>query len=167
MPLALAETASKSGGDSAKGMTPADGPKEALEKPRPQSGMALADQSAAEREAPTSLADVNPTAGANGIGISEPEQAKAAATQLPARGIFRIQVASVPNEEGAAQEWKRLKNIEPELLSNLSLTLSRADLGARGVFYRLQVGPLPDASEAERLCAALRDRKLGCLVVRP
>jgi len=44
---------------------------------------------------------------------------------------------------------------------------TRVDLGEKGVFYRVQAGPLADAAAAERLCAELKERKQGCIVVKP
>ena len=49
----------------------------------------------------------------------------------------------------------------------LPLLMKRADLGDKGVFYRLQAGPLSDAAAAETLCGKLKQRNVGCLIVRP
>ncbi len=44
----------------------------------------------------------------------------------------------------------------------------RVDLGAgKGIFYRLQAGPIPDRETADTLCAELKRQKVGCLVVEP
>ena len=43
----------------------------------------------------------------------------------------------------------------------------RVDLGAKGIFYRVQAGPIADGNVAERSCAALKARHVGCLVVKP
>jgi cell division septation protein DedD len=42
--------------------------------------------------------------------------------------------------------------------------VTRVDLGARGTFHRLLVGPLPDRAAAESLCEQLRSRHQGCIV---
>ncbi len=44
---------------------------------------------------------------------------------------------------------------------------SGRDLGAKGVFYRLQAGPLADAGRAKGLCEALARRNVRCLVITP
>ncbi len=53
-----------------------------------------------------------------------------------------------------------------DLLGGLTLTVERADLGEKGVFYRVQAGPVADEAAARKLCAALGERKQACLVVR-
>ena len=80
---------------------------------------------------------------------------------------FRIQLASVRDTSGAEAEWKRLSSKNKDLLGSLQMYLKRADLGEKGVFYRLQAGPLPDAAAAETLCGNLKQRNVGCLIVRP
>ncbi|URK18636.1 SPOR domain-containing protein [Thalassospira sp. GO-4] len=80
---------------------------------------------------------------------------------------FRIQLASVRDENGAAAEWKRLSSKNKDLLGSLQMFVQRTDLGDKGVFYRLQAGPLADATAAEKLCGDLKQRNVGCLIVRP
>ena len=82
-------------------------------------------------------------------------------------GGFKVQLAAVRSEEAAKQEWNRLKNRYKEELRALTLTVQRVDLGAgKGVYYRIQAGPLNEAA-AERTCAALKAKNHACLVVRP
>jgi len=70
-------------------------------------------------------------------------------------------------QEGAAQEWERLKRQNADLLGALSVATERVDLGDKGIFYRIQAGPLADGAEADRICSALRQRNVGCLLVKP
>jgi hypothetical protein len=87
--------------------------------------------------------------------------AKLAAPQQP--GGARIQLASVRSEEAARQEWDRIKRANPDLLGSVSATPVRADLGEKGVFYRLQTAPIADA---ERVCGELKRRNIGCIIAR-
>lgn len=82
-------------------------------------------------------------------------------------GDFRIQLASVREESGASAEWKRLSSKNKDLLGSLQMFVQRTDVTDKGVFYRVQAGPLADASAAEKLCADLKQRNVGCLIVRP
>ncbi|MCW9032818.1 MAG: SPOR domain-containing protein [Rhodospirillales bacterium] len=84
-----------------------------------------------------------------------------------ASGKYKIQLASVRSEAAAAGEWKRLSKRNSDLLGKLSMSLMKADLGDKGIFYRLRAGPLPDEAAAKKLCADLSAKKIGCLVVRP
>jgi hypothetical protein len=87
--------------------------------------------------------------------------AKPAAPQQT--GGARIQLASVRSEEAARQEWDRIKRANPDLLGSVSATPVRADLGEKGVFYRLQTAPIADA---ERVCGELKRRNIGCIIAR-
>lgn len=83
-------------------------------------------------------------------------------------GDYRIQLASLRSSGAVERTWKRYVASHPGLLGGLGLTVVRRDLGSgKGVYYRLQAGPLPDAVAARDLCARLKRRKLNCLVVRP
>ena len=86
----------------------------------------------------------------------------------PANGKgFRLQVASVKTEDGAKQEGERIRRQNADILGALSYRAERVDLGERGVFFRVQIGPIADGSEAERICGALRSRNVGCILVKP
>ncbi|WNJ98249.1 SPOR domain-containing protein [Thalassospiraceae bacterium LMO-JJ14] len=81
---------------------------------------------------------------------------------------YRIQLAASRSEDAVKSEWDRLRRRHVDLLGELRLQVMRIDLGAtRGVFYRLRAGPLADAAAAKTLCERLKQRKLGCLVVKP
>lgn len=95
------------------------------------------------------------------------EVAKAVSTQPSAGGAYRVQIAALRTEEDAQKVIARAKKTSGELLSGLTFDVRRADLGERGIYYRVQLGPLADAAAASGLCDKLKDRKLGCLVVRP
>jgi len=86
----------------------------------------------------------------------------------PAQGEagFRLQVAATKDEGAAQSEWARLRKAHADLLGDLSLTVVRADLGDKGVFYRLQAGVIPDRAAAEKLCAQLRAVSIGCILVK-
>ncbi len=97
-----------------------------------------------------------------------PPAAPAATAVVPANGdsVWRIQLASVRDEAGAAREWDRLKSRHPDLLGALVLNIQSADLAA-GRFYRIQAGPVADRAAARKLCADLAGANQDCLVVQP
>jgi hypothetical protein len=88
-------------------------------------------------------------------------QAAAPVKSLPA-GPARIQLAALRSPEAAKDEWARLKREHPELLGKLTAVAVRADLGDKGVWYRVQTQEFPDGAAAERLCADLKKQKVGC-----
>jgi hypothetical protein len=93
------------------------------------------------------------------------EAAAAAAKPAAAQktGGTRVQLASVRSEEAARQEWDRIRRANPDLLGSVSATPVRADLGDKGVFYRLQTAPIADA---DRICGELKRRNIGCVIAR-
>jgi hypothetical protein len=80
-------------------------------------------------------------------------------------GEWRIQLGSFPAADQANAQWDRLKKTYAEL-QPLGLTTVRVDLGDKGVWYRLQAGPLNEPG-ARSLCEELKAKKRDCLVVRP
>jgi SPOR domain len=107
-----------------------------------------------------------------------PERAQPATTQsakaprptaapAAAGAGWRLQLGAVRSEAAAKEEWQRLKAKQPDLLGKLNLSTPRVDLGSKGVFYRIQAGPIADGATAEQNCATLKSRHVGCLLVKP
>lgn len=122
-------------------------------------------QAAAEAYEAPAAAEVAPAA-------PLPAETEVAALPAPAAdpaidsGI-RLQLASVPNEDDVAGEWKRLKKRIGAPLDNLELHVERADLGAKGIFYRLQAGPFADRAAATSACQDIKSAGGDCLIVGP
>jgi cell division protein FtsN len=52
------------------------------------------------------------------------------------------------------------------LIAGYRPIVQKADLGAKGVWYRLRIGPMDDVGEARLLCRQLRAHGLAdCLVM--
>lgn len=94
----------------------------------------------------------------------EPAPAQEAAPAAPASGGFMIQLASVSNRDAVQAEWSKLQQRHPQQLGNLELHIEEADLGDRGIFYRLQAGPVSSKESADSLCASLKAQQQDCLV---
>ncbi len=80
---------------------------------------------------------------------------------------WKLQLGAVRSEAAAKEEWQRLKARQPDLLGKLALSTPHVDLGEKGVFYRIQAGPIADAALAEQSCATLKSRHVGCILVKP
>jgi cell division septation protein DedD len=143
-------------------------PPNAVEVPQPP--VAQPPRSAAPTPAP---APAKPAAPTPEPAPAPQQQAQRAAPSAPApaltagAGRYRIQLAALRTNEDATREWEKLRRAHEELLGPLTLNVVRADLGDRGIFYRIQAGPLADESAAKALCQKLAAKKVGCLVVRP
>jgi hypothetical protein len=76
---------------------------------------------------------------------------------------FSIQVASSPSESEARATLSRLQKQFPDTLGGG--TVRRADLGSKGVFYRVRVGPLT-RDAADKLCSQLKASGAACILTR-
>ncbi len=108
---------------------------------------------------PVAAAPAKPEAPAPVPASSEP------AVAAEKDGGWRVQIAAVRERDVAEKEWSRLAAAHRDLLGRLSADIVRADLGAKGTFYRVRGGPLDEAT-ARRICSDLGKRKIGCMVVR-
>src|SRR6266498_1953253 len=81
-------------------------------------------------------------------------------------GGWRVQVASVKNEDVAKSTWARLQSAHGDVMANLRMQAVRVDLGDKGVWYRVQGGPL-DEKQAQTVCSTLKTRKADCVLVPP
>ena len=101
----------------------------------------------------------------------EPKAAPAPTTTTKATGTagkgYMIQLSAVRNEANAKGEWARLSKKHPDILGGLELVIQRADLGAKGVFYRVRGGWFANRGEAKAVCDALKTRSVGCLIAKP
>ena len=110
---------------------------------------------------PQQQATVTPAPKAPAKPAAKEPPAAAPAKSVPA-GPVRIQLASLPSPEAAKQEWARLKREHPDTLGKLTAVAVRADLGDKGVWYRVQTQVFDDPAAADRLCADLKKQKIGC-----
>jgi hypothetical protein len=83
-----------------------------------------------------------------------------------ATGKYKVQLVSVKAEGETKNEWARLQRTYPQLAS-LSMSVTRVDLGDKGIWYRIFAGPLNDAGSAGELCSALKAKGQGCVVAKP
>ncbi|WP_374377800.1 SPOR domain-containing protein [Dongia sp.] len=97
---------------------------------------------------------------------ADTEVASLPPAEEPVSGI-RLQLASVPNEADVDGEWARLKKRIGAPLDGQSLHVERADLGTKGVFYRLQIGPFADRATANATCKDIKAAGGDCLLVGP
>jgi len=81
-------------------------------------------------------------------------------------GHIRIVLASLRTPDEARAEWQRLKKASPDILGKMTADAVRADLGEKGVWYRIEAGSFAQPAAAERVCRDLKARHLGCSVVR-
>ncbi|NWG47435.1 MAG: SPOR domain-containing protein, partial [Alphaproteobacteria bacterium] len=98
----------------------------------------------------------------------EPAPAPAPVEPAPARSVptdgYMVQIASFPTPAEAEASWQKLAGKHADLLTGEPHEVMEADLGAKGVWHRLRVGPYAAKDEADALCASLKGRGQDCLV---
>src|SRR4029453_11647915 len=95
-------------------------------------------------------------------------QQTAAATPQAAAGPVKyvVQVGSKKNQTEALASFADMQQKYPTLLANYRPIVQKADLGTKGTWYRLRIGPITEKSAASKLCSQLKSQGLAdCLVM--
>jgi tetratricopeptide (TPR) repeat protein len=87
------------------------------------------------------------------------------AEEPPQAGSWTIQLASASSEQGAKSTWANLQK-KSTALSDLVPDFVRADLGAKGVFYRVRLTGFEDQQAAQIECKRLKAKRIDCYVSR-
>ena len=79
-------------------------------------------------------------------------------------GRYAVQVTSQRSEAEAQASFRELRAKFPNLLGGREPIIRRADLGAKGTYYRALVGPFASAEQAAEMCSGLKAAGGNCLV---
>lgn len=79
---------------------------------------------------------------------------------------YFVQIGARNDAEAASEAFKTLQQRYASVIGNYSPSLRKADLGAKGVWYRLWVGPVDNKVEAEALCEQLKQAGMQACLVR-
>jgi hypothetical protein len=88
------------------------------------------------------------------------------AASEPSSGRYVVQVSSQHSEADAQASFQALQAKYPNQLSGREPIIRRADLGAKGVYYRALVGPFASMEDAAAMCSGLKAAGGNCLVQR-
>jgi hypothetical protein len=80
-------------------------------------------------------------------------------------GGFLVQLSSQKSEDAARSTYHGLQTKFPSLLGALPPDIQRADLGARGIYFRVRVA-LGSQADAQQLCANLKAAGGDCILAR-
>jgi hypothetical protein len=97
------------------------------------------------------------------IASNNPSQQAATAVST---GGYVVQVSSQRNEADAQASFRVLQGKFPSVLGSRSPLIKRADLGAKGVYYRAMVGPFGSSEEASHFCGSLKSAGGQCVIQR-
>jgi hypothetical protein len=87
------------------------------------------------------------------------------ATQPAPTGDFVVQLASLRSPEQAQATFNTLQGRFGSILTGFTPDIQRADLGERGIYHRLRVGPM-DRASANSLCQRYQAAGGDCIVQR-
>lgn len=130
------------------------------------------EESEVTAEAPTTVtqkdkssAKLKPISEADLKTVPEATPAKAPTPAKAVSARYKVQLGAYRSEADAAKEWNRLNRKFPDELKDLQYFVERKDLGAKGIFYRLQAGPFDDSAAARLTCSKLVASNQGCFFV--
>lgn len=125
---------------------------------------------------PAAVAEVSPPAGELTTGSlreSEPAAGRKpvqlaavlpAAADLP-EARYRVQLGAFREAALASRAWEEMAGDAAPVVGGSSYAIQKADLGERGIFYRLRAGGFERIDDAKSACRALEARKIACFVV--
>jgi len=87
-----------------------------------------------------------------------------AAPQFVSNGPYVAQLAALQSEAAVDQAWRRLSSRAPQMFAAARLDVERADLGQRGIYYRVRAGYFADRTNAARFCDRIRQMGQDCIV---
>jgi hypothetical protein len=95
--------------------------------------------------------------------LAAPSQAEPAQPAVPS---YMVQVSARRSKADVQASFRSLQSKFPRQLGGRTAIVQRADLGAKGIFYRAMVGPFASASAADQFCSSLRAAGGQCIVQR-
>ncbi|MGH6804946.1 MAG: SPOR domain-containing protein [Methyloceanibacter sp.] len=121
---------------------------------------------AAPQEVASLQAPPAPTAKPKPAAKPAAQQTAAATPAAAAPSKYVVQVGSKKNQTDALASFADMQQKYPSLLANYRPIVQKADLGAKGTWYRLRIGPIADKTAANKLCGQLKSQGLpDCLVM--
>jgi cell division protein FtsN len=95
-----------------------------------------------------------------------PSAAASAAASRAVSGAAVLQLGAFESQELANGAWAAFRARHPSV-AGLSPDVQRADLGAKGIVYRLRIGPFADRASATDACVQLKAAGGNCFVAAP
>jgi cell division protein FtsN len=147
--------------------SPAAQPEQLLDAVAPESDMTETVTEAAQIDN-VAQADPEPAPEPEPEPEAEPEPPAAPPRSAPTGADgpgFMVQVGASRIEAAATAGLTRLAEKHPRILGRLDAVVVRADLGAKGVWYRMRVGPFAARGDADGVCRQLKAVDVGCFIV--
>ncbi len=115
----------------------------------------------AKAAAPATVAS---TGGSGPINLTPGTSTQSSGPHVAAGGVL-VQVSAQRSEDAARASYRGLQSRYPNILGPYQAAIIRADLGDRGIYFRVRIGPF-SSSDATRLCDDLKAAGGDCLLAR-
>ncbi len=112
------------------------------------------ERAAIERSMQPRAAAPRPAAAAATANPAGPQEMAAKGGSQPA-----VHLASYRSQKAADRGWAQLRRAHRSLFGKLRHEITKVNLGRKGTFYRLKVGPVKDANG---MCRKLKKRRQFC-----
>ncbi|MAP94241.1 MAG: hypothetical protein CMK07_04745 [Ponticaulis sp.] len=80
-------------------------------------------------------------------------------------GQFLVQIMALRDLGATEQAWNQLAEAHADIFQGAQMDIQRADLGAKGIFYRLRASAFSSRSDADDFCSELKARGESCIVI--
>ena len=121
------------------------------------------DQPAAAAAAAAAAAPAEAETPEQEVASAEPAAATEPQEEAPAMTGWSVQLASATTEDAAWATWNKMK-ARNRALADKKPVVVRADLGAKGIFYRVRLVGFDTQSKASGACSKLKARGVKCYV---
>ena len=166
----LAATTSLRTGTASDAVVPAAnepaGPDLKTEEPAGTPGNLVEADTSTAGSAPKSLAPEAASKAVEPAAAPKPTPAKpvAAAAAPASAGAWVVQIMALRQEAAARTAWASMQKTHSSILGGHALDIEKADLGDKGVFYRVRAAGFDTKSAAQSACSQLKAAGQDCLV---
>jgi tetratricopeptide (TPR) repeat protein len=94
--------------------------------------------------------------------VAAPTPAEPSAEAVQAAG-WVVQVASAGSEDAAWSTWKKMQT-RFKVLKTKEANVVKADLGSKGIFYRVRLGHFEEQNAANKACSQLKAGGVSCYI---
>jgi tetratricopeptide (TPR) repeat protein len=93
----------------------------------------------------------------------EPETEAAVVAEPTTLSGWAVQIASAASEDAAWSTWKKMQ-ARHKVLKSKNPAVVKADLGTKGIFYRIRLGGFEEQAQAKSACAKLKAGGVDCYI---
>lgn len=122
-----------------------------------------APREADEAPAPAPVAEAAPEAAAP-VKTVEPAAPAKVAVSPQAGGAYVVQLLALRDEGSARAAWKKISAKHSGILEAHALDIEKADLGSKGIWYRVRAAGFASKLAATRACNGLKATGQDCIV---